>query len=155
KMEYISNRKNYFNFRIGETYRLDVFELFNFTGPLIVHHLSNHNTWIKIGCDWIWDADFKIQLIKAEIPFPYKVEPTPPYGLSRPKGITGFDITNELMFSLKGGDKIEYMRVTFKVVEIEFKQLTTPINITGVIIVISAITIAGIIIYKFKVKRFR
>jgi len=155
KMEYRFNRKNYFNFKIGETYKLDVFKLFNFTGPLIVHHLANHNTWIKIGCDDIWTADFKIQLVKAEIPFPYNVRYTPHYGLSRPKGITGFEITNELMFSLKGGDKIEYMRITFKVMEIEFKQPITTINITGMIIVISAITITGIIIYRFKVKRFR
>jgi len=145
RIKYKAVRKNYFNFRIGETYRLDVFELFNFTGPLIVHHLANHNSWVKILSDYIWTTDFRLYPIKVEIPFPHTVMKTK----------SGFEIMNKLMFSLKGGDRVEYIRVTFKVVEAGFKQPINPINITGMVIAFSVIAVAGVIIYKFKSRKSR
>lgn len=156
RLQFSKNFSNYYNFKIGETYVLDVFKLFNYTVPLKVHKMSDHSTQVSIELlqysspyiGQVRESNLQAQIINIELPFEYRVStgryanlPLPPiYTISNliPTPPTGMP-----KCSLTAGDTIDYMRVTFKIVEYGYTsfQIDLPFIIGLIIIALTTLTI--------------
>ncbi|MCS7385166.1 MAG: hypothetical protein NDF55_00305 [archaeon GB-1867-005] len=142
---------NYFNFKVGNTYTLDVFKLFNFTGPLKIHPMAEHNSRVEI---WLLSygapSNIQAQIINIEIPFDYRV-------LKRTCAnrqcftIENFD---GRQYTLTGGDVVEYLRVTFKIVEYGYKMPDIGVqNVIGIILACMAVLLSVALVYRIRSRR--
>ncbi|MCR6691380.1 MAG: hypothetical protein MRT15_03240 [archaeon YNP-LCB-003-016] len=164
KLTFSKSFPNYFNFKAGETYTLDIFKLLNFTGPLKIHKMSDHATWIQITLLSYEKADIlnvipdiQAEILNVDFPFEYRVgkityanRPYPP----------GFNIENLITervggvvtpkFSLTAGDVVDHMRITFKIVKYGFSAGIEFPNVIGISIIMICVFVSIAILYKMR-----
>jgi len=160
--------RNYFNFKPGNTYILDVFKLLNITNPITTHPKSDHRSSVTIILlyykdpvtnKWIKSYPYKAEIIEINLPFRYSVGKESSGGAER---ATDYTIENRMIlytkeglpyptYSLTAGDVIEYMQVKFKIVEYGYATLKidlTPTTIIGIILVVASCASIPILIRK-------
>ncbi|MEM2538248.1 MAG: hypothetical protein QXE38_02970, partial [Candidatus Methanomethylicia archaeon] len=164
KLIFVKVFKEYFKLKIGETYTLDVFKLFNFTDSIKIHSLSYYDTMVTIillnyGSETY--CNLQAEIIDIEVPFSYRIFRAKQSGLP-----IRYEIRNEesyydpnlgfqQRYSLTAGDSVSYIRVKFKIVEYGyalFKIDLNPTTIIGISILTICIIIPAIIL---KIKRGR
>ena len=141
--------RNVFNFKVGNTYTLDIFKLFNFTSSIEIKRKSEVEITLLYyghGPNKIY-SNLQAELVDVELPFEYKVgvalhEENPP----------GVNIGT--FGELTGNVVVDYMRITFKIVEYGFKPPSSSLYIIiGWLIVIIVVTcIISLILVKQKRK---
>ncbi|MCC6018038.1 MAG: hypothetical protein LM601_03370 [Candidatus Verstraetearchaeota archaeon] len=148
--------ENYFNFKVGETYTLDVFKILNFTGSIKIP-----SNYCEIQIELLTyppstgPLNIQAEIVKVDLPYEFSIGKS-----ANPDHPTSFIIYNVVKgeYTLRAGQTIEYMRVTFKIVEAGFNisnilsnlNLTT---ITGLLIVALCISIPILLIRMLKMKR--
>ena len=163
--------RNYFNFKLGNTYTLDVFKLLNLTSPITTHPKSDHRSSVTIILlyymdpvtnKWVKLYPYKAELIEIKLPFKYSVGKSSG-GVDR---ATDYTIENRMVrytteglpyatYSLTAGDVIEYMQIKFNIVEygyVTFKIDLTPTTIIGIMLIIASCTSIPILILKTRKK---
>lgn len=168
KFTFVKIFKNYFNFRVGNTYTLDLFKLFNFTGPLKIHSKSENGSQVEIYVlSYAFDTSYiyttlQAEIINIELPFEYRVtrhiissQPLPPSYC-----INNYIPTSEIKYgvpkySLTAGNIINYMRITFKIVEYGSITLSLDLSFKIMVILIIFITCTFILVVILKAKKYR
>lgn len=157
--------RNYFNFKAGNTYILDLFNLFNITCPLkfnsnseveirlLIYDKASEDFSIYSSLQTIY-SNLRAEIISVDVPFGYGVgigtyadKPLPP--------------TYTISINIKGGHTItsgtivDRLKITFKIVEHGFKLFDiTPVSLIGLFLVFVCVaSITCIIIYRMHVKR--
>lgn len=162
QLRFVKVFKEYFKLKIGETYTLDVFKLFNFTDSIKIHSLSYYDTMVTIillnyGSETY--CNLQAEIINIEVPFNYRIFKTQQSGLP-----IRYEIRNEesyydpylgfrQRYSLTAGDSVNYIRVTFKIVEYGyaiFKIDLNPTTIIGILILTLCMIIPATIFLKQK-----
>ncbi|MEM2379244.1 MAG: hypothetical protein QW481_05505 [Candidatus Methanomethylicia archaeon] len=157
--------RNYFNFKVGNTYILDLFELFNITVPIkfngnsrvIITLLSYTKPLEFFLMEYVYlypelysqltiYSNFRAEIVSINIPFEYSV------------GIRGSSITIENIkdgkYTLRAGDTVDYMKIAFQIVEYGFKLLDLGfINIFGIILALICVSSTVFIIYKLRFRK--
>jgi len=147
QLAFTKSFRNYFNFKVGETYTLDVFKLLNFTGSIKIS-----SNYCEIAIELLTyssstePTNIKAEIVKVDLPYEFSV-----WGLRIINVVNG-------EYTLRAGQTIEYMRVTFKIVEVGFNisNILSNINlttITGILIVVVCISIPLLLIRMSKMKR--
>ena len=139
RVEYY-RRFPYFNYKGGRSYTLDIFKLFNYTGPLIINSRSFFSLidiilWITPNLDFI--------VTEAKIPTQISVSKS-----SRGAVNPCIEMTNGPVTNFKPGEKITELNMKFKVVEKGFKISSTAVQIIGIIFIIASMVIIGLILYR-------
>lgn len=167
KLTFSKSFQNYFNFKVGETYTLDIFKLLNFTGPLKIHKMSDHGTWIQITLLSYVKADIlnvipdiQAEILNIEFPFQYRVskgtyanKPYPPeFTISNmiTENVGGTVISR---FSLTTGDVVDHMRITFKIVKYGFSAGIEFPSVIGISIIIICVFASIAILYNMRKHR--
>jgi len=103
KLEYQAQFPKYFKHRAGEVYVLDLFNLFNFTGPLKVNEKSFCSTiWIIL-----WKrANFDIIILEARIPPKLRIK----------KRRLAIEVSNMPPEAFLPGEQINELLIKFKIV---------------------------------------
>lgn len=152
KFIYAKEFIGYFNFKVGETYTLDIFKLFDFPGPLKIHEKSINGSCVEIhilsygyGTEKIY-TNIKAEIINVEFPFRYRI-----------RGAQTYTIDNDIpqyaaptKYTLTAGDVVDYMRITFKIVEEGYGIKFESINVAGILIVLISVFIVAVIVWRFK-----
>jgi len=153
KFIYAKEFIGYFNFKVGETYTLDIFKLFDFPGPLKIHEKSINGSRIEInillyssGTTKIYTS-IKAEIISIELPFKYRIMGTRTYTIEN-SFISEY--TTSVKYTLTAGDVVDYMRITFKIVEEGYGIKFESINVAGILIVLISVSIVAVIVWRFK-----
>jgi len=152
KFIYAKKFVGYFNFRVGDTYTLDIFKMFDFPGPLKIHEKSINGSRVEIsilsyfsGTTEIY-TNIKAEIISIELPFKYRIG-----------GVRTYVIDNDIpqyaaptKYTLTAGDVVDHMRITFKIVEEGYGIKFEFTNVTGMLIVLASISIVTVIVWRVK-----
>ncbi|MCS7365637.1 MAG: hypothetical protein NDF54_09385 [archaeon GB-1867-035] len=149
ELKYQGYFPSYFKFKAGETYVLDVFKLFNFTGPLRVNDNSFGSTiWIFL----MKRSNFDIALLEARVPEKLTIH----------KGRYRISFENDPPSPFLPGEQIDELFIKFKIVETGFKLPSFSSQMLGYIIIGIALPFSIFIIYyhfkkknKFNVNKLR
>jgi len=164
KLTFSKSFPNYFNFKAGETYTLDIFKLLNFTGPLKIHKMSDHATWIQITLLSYAKADIlnvipdiQAEILNVDFPFEYRVskgtytnKPYPPEFTISNMITQNVGGTATSKFSLTAGDVVDHMRITFKIVKYGFSAGIEFPNVIGISIIMICVFVSIAILYKMR-----
>jgi len=139
RIEYY-RRFPYFNYKVGRSYTLDIFKLFNYTGPLII----NSQSFLSI-IDILLKIPPNLDFIVTEAKIPPQISVMKRSHTARYSEI---EITNGLVMNFKPGEKITELNIKFKAVEKGFQMSSTAVQIIGIIFIMIPIVIIGLILYR-------
>jgi hypothetical protein len=160
--------KNYFNFKPGNIYILDIFKLLNLTNPITTHPKSNYGSGVSIHLLYYTDPEtgvlqrctYEAEIVEIKLPFEYGILKSRianlnlmEYTIEGRKVLYTNDGLPYVVRPLTAGDVVEYMQIKFKIVDKIaessfniFKIDLTPTTIIGIILIAASCASIPIII---------
>ena len=141
KVHFDMYKPKYFKFKIGGTYTLDIFKIFNFTGPLIISKNVPKRGYtviqIRLAPSYKEWTKFKVVTIKWEVPQFCSSGTLEGYNYY----FANFGV---------GGKEVKSLRLIFKIVESGYKVEFNPANMCGIMLIILVFGIIAFITYKLR-----
>jgi len=166
--------KNYFNFKPGNTYILDIFKLLNLTNPITTHPKSNYGSGVSIDLLCYTDPEtgglprctYEAEIVEIKLPFEYGILKSRianlnlmEYTIEGRKALYTNEGLPYVVRPLTAGDVVEYMQIKFNIVDKIaessfniFKIDLTPTTIIGVILIAASCASISIIIRRMHKK---
>jgi hypothetical protein len=160
--------KNYFNFKPGNTYILDIFKLLNLTNPITTHPKSNYGSGVSIHLLYYTDPEtgglqrctYEAEIVEIKLPFEYGILKSRianlnlmEYTIEGRKALYTNEGLPYVVRPLTAGDVVEYMQIKFNIVDKIaessfniFKIDLTPTTIIGIILIVASCASIPIII---------
>jgi hypothetical protein len=166
--------KNYFNFKPGNTYILDIFKLLNLTNPITTHPKSNYGSGVSIDLLCYTDPEtgglprctYEAEIVEIKLPFEYGILKSRianlnlmEYTIEGRKALYTNEGLPYVVRPLTAGDVVEYMQIKFNIVDKIaessfniFKIDLTPTTIIGIILIAASCASIPIIIRRMHKK---